>query len=79
MTTRHEIEAAYYQGLREGFDSEVAEDLGIPASPEAYERHLASAKEMTEASLRAATLAQEPVEYIRCGDCNIPSCPGCKY
>jgi hypothetical protein len=81
MAKEHEIESAYYQGRREmrGIDPEVAEDLGIPASPEAYERHLASAKEMTEASMRAAMLTEEPVPYVRCGDCLNPSCPGCKH
>lgn len=47
MAQPHEIEAAYYHGLNEmrGIDSEVAEDLGIPTSPESYDRHVSSAVE----------------------------------
>lgn len=44
MTSQHEIDSAFFKGFREGFDPEVAEDLGIPMTPESVERHIESAK-----------------------------------
>lgn len=48
MPKQYEIDAAYYQGLREGFDPEVAEDLGIPTTPESVTVHTASAQKVAE-------------------------------
>jgi hypothetical protein len=60
MTQQHEINEAYYQGLREmnGVDPAVAEDLGIPMSPEAMDRHVAAGHEVDDALARAS---QPPV------------------
>lgn len=46
MSKQHEIEAAYFQGLREanGADPEIMEDLGIPMSPETMDLQLKSAR-----------------------------------
>jgi hypothetical protein len=46
MTKLHELEAAYYHGLREmnGMDPEVARDLGFVTNPEEFEATLESHK-----------------------------------
>lgn len=89
MTTKHELDAAYYQGLHEmdGIDPEVAEDLGIPMSPESYESHVASAHEVRDALGRTARRAIDgadehaaldaEVGRVICANCNRPGCRGC--
>ncbi len=88
MTHQHEIDAAYFQGLREGFDPETAADLGIPTSLEEVEQHIESAKEV--AVLIGAVVVEETVDgqaehdaldkkygRVVCANCNRPGCKGC--
>lgn len=86
MNHPYGTEASYFQGLNEmsGLDSEVAEDLGIPSSPESYERHLASAQAVKEALARAAidgadehAAVEEAEGRVICANCNRPGCAGC--
>ena len=89
MTSKYELEAAYYQGLREmgGVDPEVAEDLGIPMSPESYESHVASSHEVQAALATTARRAIDGADEhaaieaeegrVLCANCNKPGCRGC--
>jgi hypothetical protein len=62
MAQQHELNAAYYQGLREmnGVDPAVAEDLGIPMSPEASDRHVESGRQVGYVLTRAQELPPSP-------------------
>jgi hypothetical protein len=48
MTKRYELEAAYFQGLREmnGMDPDVARDLGFVTNPDEFEATLDSHKQI---------------------------------
>lgn len=84
MNHPYGTEAAYFQGLNEHHDTEVAEDLGIPSSPESFERHLASARAVKEVLARTAidgadehAAVEEAEGRVICANCNRPGCPGC--
>ena len=74
---------SYWQGVREGHDPEVAEDLGIPTYPATVEKHFESGqlvrKLMAEAAIKSDRLSLPKSDQVTCGDCNKPGCPGCKY
>ncbi len=71
----------------DGVDPEVAEDLGIPMSPESLESHTRSAHEtqaaLAEAARRAIDGADEHAALearegrVICANCNRPGCKGC--
>ena len=92
MTERNDSHHGYYEPytdtpdehLVEGFDPEVALDLGIPIDHESLTSHQASAQEVKDAlSRRALTEAEEYAELearegrVLCANCNKPGCPGC--
>lgn len=93
MVQKYELDAVYYQGLREmgDVDAAVAEDLGIPTSPESFEHHVTSglkvAGKLTESAARSAILHADGGEEhallealegrIICANCNRPGCAGC--
>jgi hypothetical protein len=62
MVKQYQIDSAYYSGLREGFDPEVAEDLGIPMDPDTVEKQIASAKRVN--SLIGRTGISQQVEIV---------------
>ena len=71
----------------DGVDPEVAEDLGIAMSPESYESHLTSAREVQAALADTARRAIDGAEEhaaleaeegrVICANCNKPGCRGC--
>lgn len=76
--------------LVEGFDPEIALELGIPIDDETFARHQASGERVAWASQRtdrelqllidaaehAAVSAREG--NIKCGKCSRPDCNGCQ-
>ena len=60
MPKQYEIDAAYYQGLHEVSDPEMAAEIGIPTSPEEVERHIESAQKVAE--LSGAVTVKQTVE-----------------
>jgi hypothetical protein len=90
MHNPYGTEAAYYQGLNEGHDPEVAEDLGIPNSADSFERHLESGEIVGELQAVNEALARTAIDgaaehaavvraegSVSCANCNNPGCPGC--
>lgn len=68
-------------------DPEVAEDLGIPMSPEGVESHTRSALEVQTALAETARHAIDGADEhaaleategrVVCANCNRPGCKGC--
>lgn len=70
----------------EGFDPEVAEDIGIPVDDESLVRQRVSGELVNIALSRDELLRREAEEYaelearegrVRCANCNDPTCDGC--
>lgn len=71
----------------DGIDPEVAEDLGIPMSPESMEAHQHSAHEVQAALATTARRAIDGAKehdalvaaegQVVCANCNRPGCRGC--
>jgi hypothetical protein len=57
--SQHDLEAAYYHGLRTmgDMDPEVAEDLGIPTTPDSFDRHIANGTQGAQTAREAARAA----------------------
>lgn len=58
MVKQYQIDGAYYSGLREGFDPEVGDDLGIPMDPDTVEKQIQSAK-VVNGLIGQASLSQQ--------------------
>lgn len=65
MAKRYELEAAYYQGLREmnGMDDDVARDLGFVTSPEEFEATLESHKPLNQPTSAEIARAEASAYY----------------
>jgi len=67
MVKQHELEAAYYHGLRAigDVDPEVARDLGYDVTPDDFEASIEGAEIETTQQERVA----KEVGRVICGDC----------